>query len=222
VRSSLGDSWSRRQGRRASRIAFALALPWLLACAPRVRPITGVPYPQRLPETTLAEGHARLVFRWEYSDPLFAARGEGVARIAPPDSVRLDFFSDGDLGGGYAILIANELSTPAKADAVRYLPPVPLLWAALGRLQVTGSDTLALVSNDTLRADIGRPVEWRAAFAGGSLVALERLAGNRRRESVTRDSTKISYRNFGSRRRLTLTHLRRIADPPYDEAIWHR
>ncbi|HEX4933897.1 MAG TPA: hypothetical protein VFV33_11995, partial [Gemmatimonadaceae bacterium] len=159
---------------------------------------------------------------WEYDDPIFTARGEGVARIAPPDSVRLDFFTDGNLGGGFALLIGDRLSTPANDDAVRYLPPVPLLWAALGRLRVAGRDTVARLAADTLRADIGPSPVWRAAFSGAELVSLQRVDGQRVRESVQRDSMLVRYRNFGSRRRLTLTVLRRLADPPYDEAIWHR
>ncbi|MCC6928683.1 MAG: hypothetical protein IT359_06785 [Gemmatimonadaceae bacterium] len=205
----------------ARRVLALITVLGASACAPRVRPLTGVPYPRRIPETPLPEGHARLVFRWEYGDPIFSARGEGVARIAPPDSVRLDFFSDGNLGGGFAILIGDRLATPANDDAVRYLPPVPLLWAALGRLQVSGRDTVAYVTSDTLRADIGRSPTWRATFSGSSLIALQRVDDNRLRESVLRDSSVIRYRNYGSRRRLTLTLLRRIADPPYDEAIWH-
>lgn len=193
-----------------------------VACAPRVHPLTGTPVVDRLPDTTLPPGHVRLVFRWEYGDPIFSARGEGVARIAPPDSVRLDFFADGSMGGGYAILVGDRLTTPANDDARRYLPPVPLLWAALGRLQVTGQDTTARLAGDTLRADIGRNPVWRAAFTASSLVSLQRLEGNRLRESIRRDSAVIAYRNFGARRRLTLTVQRRIADPPFDEAIWHQ
>ena len=200
-------------------LAFACLVA---ACVPRVPPLTGTPFTQRLPATSLPPGHTRLVFRWEYGDPIFSARGEGVARISSPDSVRLDFFSDGNLGGGFAILIGERLTTPANDDASRYLPPVPLLWAALGRLQVAGQDTVALVAGDTLRADIGRGQIWRVAFAASSLVSLQRLDRNRLRESVRRDSVVIAYRNFGSRRRLTLTILRRIADPPFDEAIWNR
>lgn len=200
---------------------FAIVLA-VAACAPRVRPLVGTPMVDRLPESTLPPGHTRLVFRWEYDDPIFSARGEGVARIAPPDSVRLDFFADGGMGGGYAILLGERLTTPADDGARRYLPPVPLLWAALGRLQVTGTDTTARFADDTLRADIGRAPVWRAAFAGASLVSLQRIEGNRLRESVRRDSSVVIYRNFGARRRLTLTIQRRIADPPFDEAIWHR
>lgn len=200
-------------------VALALAVA---ACAPRVRPLVGTPVVDRLPESTLPPGHTRLVFRWEYDDPIFSARGEGVARIAPPDSARLDFFADGGMGGGYAILVGDRLTTPADDGARRYLPPVPLLWAALGRLQVTGTDTTARLAGDTLWADIGREPVWRAAFAASSLVSLQRIEGNRLRESVRRDSSVVAYRNFGARRRLTLTIQRRIADPPFDEAIWHR
>ncbi len=194
----------------------------IVACAPRVKPLVGEPVARRLPATTVPPGHTRLVFRWEYGDPIFSAKGEGVARIASPDSVRLDFFADGGVGGGFALLIGDQLSTPANEDAMRYLPPVPLLWAALGRLEVTGQDTTARLQGDTLRADIGTSPVWRAAFTGEGLTSLQRIDGGRLRESMVRDSSRISYRNFGSRRRLTLTLTRRLADAPYDEAIWHR
>ncbi len=191
------------------------------ACAPRVKPLVGEPVVRRLPATAVPPGHTRLVFRWDYGDPLFSAKGEGVARIAAPDSVRLDFFADGGVGGGFALLIGDRLSTPANEDAMRYLPPVPLLWAALGRLDVAGQDTTARLQGDTLRADIGASPVWRVAFSGEGLASLQRIDGGRLRESVVRDSSRISYRNFGSRRRLTLTLTRRLTDAPYDEAIWH-
>lgn len=191
------------------------------ACAPRVKPLVGEPVVRRLPTTAVPAGHTRLVFRWDYGDPIFSAKGEGVARIAAPDSVRLDFFADGGVGGGFALLIGDRLSTPANEDAMRYLPPVPLLWAALGRLAVAGQDTTARLQGDTLRADIGASPVWRVAFSGDGLASLQRIEGGRLRESVVRDSSRITYRNFGSRRRLTLTLTRRLTDAPYDEAIWH-
>lgn len=203
-------------------ITLLATLVLVAACAPRVRPLVGLPSPARLPETALPPGHARIVFRWEYGDPIFSARGEGVARIAPPDSVRLDFFADGGMGGGFAIMIGDRLTTPANDDARKYLPPVPLLWAALGRLQVSGPDTVAVMRGDSVQADIGRSPVWRAAFHGDTLVELQRIEGQRLRERVQRGASVVTYRNFGSRRRLTLTLTRRIADPPFDEAIWLR
>ena len=207
---------------RRGRVAALLVVLAVAGCAPRIRPLRGLPATVPLPRTSLPAGHSRLVFRWQYGDPLFSARGEGVARIASPDSLRLDFFADGNLGGGFAILLGDSLFSPANGDAKRYLPPVPLLWAALGWLQVSGPDTLLRLDGDTLRAEIGASPSWRAALVGNSLVALERVEGGRLRESVHRDSSVISYRNHGARRRLTLTVLRRFEDPPFDEAIWRR
>lgn len=175
---------------------------------------------ERLPPTTLPAGHERLVFRWQYRDHFFGARGEGVARIAPPDSARLDFFADGGVGGGYAVVIGDSLRTAANDDARRYLPPVPMLWAALGLLRVNASDTAARLSGDTLSADVGRDPTWRARYVSGSLRSLDRIEDERLRESVRRDSTTIVYRNLGARRQLTLTVIRRTQDPPFDEAIW--
>ena len=196
---------------------------WLLmmvACAaPRIRPLTGIPYEGRVPVTRLTPGHARLLFRWEYNDAFFSARGEGAARIAPPDSVRLDFFVDGGLGSGGAILIGDSLRTAAE-DGRRYLPPVPLLWAALGVFRVSGADTTVRLDGSTLRVEIGHDPSFRAALSDSVLVSLERIDGGRLREQVLRDSLRIEYRNFSSRRRLTLSSLRRVPDAPYDPAIW--
>jgi hypothetical protein len=192
----------------------------LSACAPRIQPLVGVPFADRLPATSLPARHERIVFRWQFDDRFFGARGEGAARNAPPDSARLDFFADGGLGGGYAILIGDSLFTPANDDARRYLPPVPLLWAAFGVLRVSASDTTAVLLGDTLSADIGASPTWRATFVAGELRSLARIDGKRLRENVSRDSTTIAYRNFGAHRRLTLTVLRRVQDPPFDEAIW--
>lgn len=202
------------------RRAAGLALVVALACAaPRITPLTGIPYEGRVPVTRLTPGHARLLFRWEYDDAFFSARGEGAARIAPPDSVRLDFFVDGGLGSGGAILIGDTLRT-AGEDGRRYLPPVPLLWAALGVLRVSGVDTVARLDGDTIRVEIGRDPSFRAALSGSTLAGLERIDGGRIREQVRRDSVRIEYRNFSSRRRLTLSSLRRVPDAPYDSAIW--
>ena len=142
--------------------------------------------------------------------------------MAPPDSVRLDFFADGGLGGGFAILIGDTIFTAADDEARRYLPSVPMLWAALGRLTVTSADTTARIDGDTLRADFGAQPTWRAAFARDQLSLLGRIEGGRLRESVRRDSTSVRYLNLGSRRRLTMTLMRHLSDSPYDQAIWHR
>ena len=114
------------------------------ACAPKARPLEGAPAPARLPAAQLAPGYQRVNFRWEFVERDVAARGDGVARIAAPDSARVDFFLDGGYGGGWAILIGNRLLVPDGAGFMRrYVPPPPMLWAALGRLAVpAATDTV--------------------------------------------------------------------------------
>ena len=204
---------------RIVRVALGLLGAGFAACAPRVRPLTGVATAAPPPRTQLPPGHHRLVFRWVYDDPLFAARGEGVARIAPPDSVRLDFFGDGGVGSGGAILIGDSIRT-AGEDGRRYLPPVPLLWAALGLMRLPGADTTVRLDGDTLRVEIGRGPTFRAALFDTLLVSVGRIDGGRLREQVRRDSTQVTYRHFAGHRSLTLSSLRRIADAPYDQEIW--
>lgn len=160
----------------------------LVACSvPRVAPLTGIPSSVALPRTPLPPGHQLIVFRWTFSDRLFGAQGDGVARVAAPDSVRLDFFADGGLGGGFAIVLGDSIYTPGGDQARRYLPPVPLLWAAFGTLRLVGLDTLLRVDGDTLRADIlsdtlpsSSPATfWRVAFVGRALARMERVADSR-------------------------------------------
>lgn len=193
------------------------------ACAPHVTPLRGTPAPARLPATELPPVHRQLTFRWSYVDNDFHVSGEGAARIAPPDSVRLDFFVANGLGGGYALLLGDSLFTPGPSDRVRsYLPPVPLLWAALGRLRVPASpDTVARVDGDTLRAEIGRDRAWRATFVRDVLRRLDLIEGSRVPQWVVRDSGgRIEYVHAAARRRLDLTILRVDTLDSFDASIW--
>jgi hypothetical protein len=121
------------------------------------------------------------------------------------------------------IVLGDSLFVPAQEDARRFVPPVALLWAALGRLVVQGTDTVAKVDGDTLRADIGRDPAWRATFAGNGLVRLERLKNGRVEESVARNGSElVSYRQLSARRTLRLTVYKVQQEQPFDEAIWRR
>lgn len=202
-----------------------------VACrgAPGIGPLAGLPATVSLPRTPLPPGSRLIVFRWTFSDRFFSARGDGVARIAPPDSVRLDFFADGGLGGGYAIVLGDSIYTPAGDQARRYLPPIQLLWAAFGTLRLAGADTILRVDGDTLRADIvsdtlSSPTPatfWRVAFADRWLARLERVADRRLVEFVERpDTLNVSYRNHSARRSLGLTIQRVTRDASFDPAIW--
>ena len=192
-------------------------------CAPRLRPLTGAPGPARLPAAELAPGHRRVVFTWEMRDPDFHVRGEGVARLAAPDSARLDFFLGGGLGGGRAVLIGQSIRAPGGDLVRRLIPPAPLLWAALGRLALPPArDTTVHVDGVVLRADVGAPPAWRVTFRGDTLVRLDRVSGDRVAEWVERSTPdRVRYRHESARRELTLV-VQRVAEEtsPFDATIW--
>ena len=209
-------------------IAFAvgaLAVLGAVSCAPRARPLAGTVVPKvALPSSSLPTRPQRVVFRWRYDEAEgFSARGEGVARLVAPDSGRLDFFVDGGLGGGYAILIGDRITAPGGEMVRRLIPPAPLLWAALGRLALPpAADTTVRASGDTLRADLGRGPTWRATFIGSRLTRLERIDGGRIQEWMQRDSSVVRYRHEGERRGLSLDVQRTESVDGFPASIWPR
>jgi len=204
-------------------LVAALGLTVLSCRPPRIQPLEGSPAPsQRLPVGDLPPGNRKIVFKWELQDGDMTARGDGVARVASPDSVRLDFFLGGGFGGGAAVLIGDSLRAPGPEMARKLIPPRALLWAALGRFQIPAvSDTVVRVDGDVVRADVGRPVTWRVSFRGDTLVRLDRVEGGRLQEWVQRSADqRVEYRNEGAHRSLSLVIQRSDAVPPFDPAIW--
>src|SRR5437762_14276579 len=169
--------------KRALLIAF-----FAIGCVPSAPPLTGVLAPDRsLPPLDLPAGHRHLIFKWDYQEGDILARGDGSVRTAAPDSARLDFFLGGGLGAGAAILIGDSLRAPNVELARRYIPPTPMMWAALGRLAIPAfSDTVVRLDGDLLRADVGRPVQWRVTIREDTLVALEHISGGKITGGVTR------------------------------------
>jgi hypothetical protein len=203
-------------------IVAALPVVAAVGCSPRARPLTGVPAPRRVPVAELAPVHRKIVFQYDYSQPELRIRGEGVARIAPPDSARLDFFVNGQ-GTGHALLIGDQIRLQGGQDAMRdLLPPAPLLWAALGRLHVpAASDTTVRVDSDTLRIDIGHEPGWRATFFDDQLRRLELIQDGRIPQWVARpDAGPIRYEQPRLRRSLQLTISRDDTVPGFDATIW--
>jgi hypothetical protein len=207
------------------RFAVALVAVAAIGCAPRLAPLTGVAAPAQLPSPGVPVGHWQIRFEWTLDDPEMSGRGDGVARVASPDSVRLDFFLAGGNAGGAAVLIGDSLRLPRSAGtdfAGRLVPPPPMLWAALGRLALPPLlDTLARRDGELLRADLGRPTEWRVTFRGDSLVRVERVRGGRSVEWVDRTAADgVRYRNETSRRSLVLRITRVFEVPDFDASIW--
>ena len=209
---------------RFSSIALLLAIAGTGCRPPKVAALSGEIAPSRqLPIGELPNGYRKVVFDWELKDGEMTARGEGVARIASPDSVRLDFFLGGGLGSGVAILIGDSLQVPGPDLIRKLIPPRPLLWAALGRLQLPADrDTTMRAEGTVLRADIGSPTRWRVTFHGDTLARLERVGDGRLLEWVDRSADRrVQYRSEESRRSLSLVIQRSDAVQAFNPAIWH-
>ena len=197
----------------------------VIACAPRLRPLPGTPVAIDLPRAELPTGHRRIVFRWELVDADIIARGEGAARIASPDSARLDFFLGGGLGGGTAILLGDQLELHEQVNDLsrRLVPPAPLLWATLGRLAIGSMEKVSVAQSSTsLQADVGDPVVWRVTFVANVLTRLERVDRDRVLEWVERssDGRSVRYKHETQRRALELVITSNTAVGAFDPAIW--
>src|SRR4029079_2566479 len=193
-----GTSWiasSKETALSASRftsVALLLAMAGVGCRPPKVVALPGEIAPSRqLPVGELPSGNRKIVFEWELKDGEMTARGEGVARVASPDSARLDFFLGGGLGSGAAVLIGDSLQVPGPDMIRKLIPPRPLLWAALGRLQLPADrDTTMRIDGANLRAALGCPSHWRVTFRGDPLARLERVGDGRLLEWVDRSADR--------------------------------
>jgi hypothetical protein len=204
-------------------LALSLSLTLaLVGCAPRLRPLAGDLAPVSMPRTAMPRGHHLIFFEWEYADVDMKGKGNGVARVASPDSGRLDFFLAGGFAGGAAVLIRDSLQLPGIDMFRRLIPPPTLLWAVLGRsaFPVT-RDTAIRRDGALLRADLGKPVQWRATFRSDSLIRLEHVEGDRVVEWVEHlPEQRIEYRQESARRSLKLQITRMETIEGFDASIW--
>ena len=174
-----------------------------------------------LPSSELPPGYRQVVFDWEFEQGDARMRGEGVVRIAPPDSARLDLFLGGGFGGGAAILVGDSLRAPLVESARRLIPPPPMLWGALGRLAIpAAADTTVRVDGSTVRADIGAAPVWRVEFHGPRLARLDRIDDGRVRDFVNRQGREVVYESFSPRSKLTLRITRDEPVMGFDAKIW--
>lgn len=122
--------------------------PHLAPLVPEALPVASADSAGRWSRSTLP-GHTTAVrFKWRYRDDRVSAAGRGTARIAPPDSLRLDYASALNIRTGAGVVLGDSIAWADPAEDFRSLvPAVPLLWAAFG---------------------IARPPGPEAAVAGGA------------------------------------------------------
>lgn len=206
-------------------LVWLAGLAALSACAPRLAPLvnaTPVPRTEPLPVIELRRGSQRIVFDWRLQEAELEIRGEGAARIAAPDSARIDLFVNGGLGSGAAWVIGDQMRLDAPESLRRVLPPPAFLWAALGRFAIpAGKDTLVARSDSTLTADIGPSPRWRLVLRSGRIIRLERADGDKVIDRLERrDDGSLVYFHSPTRRQLTLTITRVDPVAPFDASIW--
>jgi hypothetical protein len=209
--------------RRRVSLVLLFAAVALSGCAPRIQSLPGVaPLNAALPTFALGPTPQKITFKWEINDNTIVARGDGVARLGPPDHARVDLFLGGGFGAGAAaILVGDSLFVPPGSNGRDLVPPAPLLWAALGRLALPAvRDTIIRVSGDTLRASLGAPVQWRITSVHGQLTRVERVSGDRIVEWVERHPGKQIRYELSGRRSLVLDIESQQTAAPFDASIW--
>jgi hypothetical protein len=220
--------------------AFVVCVLGLGSCRPAARPLQGTPTPVILPQFALAPRPALWKFTWTYEDETFSANGDGALRMQPPDRARLDFFLKNGMGGGYAILIGDSLQVPGPDMVKRFLPPPPLLWAALGRLALPPTtDTIARRDGDTVRVDLGKlrgadaskadGRAWRLTLSEGGqqLVRVDHIESGSVTEWMTRRRNadghwEVQYIHERPPRRLSISVTDTAIVQGFDDAIWRR
>ena len=206
---------------RAALSLLAISALCLAACLPRAPALRGTVVPVRLPPPALPAGHLKTVFEFTYHDADFSFRGEGVARTAAPDSVRLDLFLNNEAVGD-AVLIGDSLRSARPKLTRKLLPPLPFLWAAFGVFRTPASaDTAARVDSDTLRIEIAGDPAWRATFMSSELLRLDLLEHGRIPQSVMRvPGVRVRFAAPGAGRTLLLVVRRVDTLPSFDASIW--
>lgn len=214
----MSPATTRRGPRTLLHVAVGLVVG---ACAPKAAPLTGALAPTSVvPPSARLERPQQIGFRWEYREDELTARGDGAARLAPPDSARLDLFLEGGLGAAAAWVFGDRIDARVPM-AERVIPPAAMFWAALGRLAVPPGDTAVRIDEGAVRAEItGTRGTFRVAFRQDSLMTLERIVDGRIVDRVERNGATVLYRHPASRRSLTLTIVRRVPVDAFDPAIW--
>lgn len=119
-----------------SYLAVGLAACTTHSPVPAVAPDAPLATPaqvSRWVHSTAPVGHRVLKFRWQIQDDRGAAGGRGSARVAAPDSIRLDVAGPLGSGRGAAVVVGDSARWTDPPDIIRRLvPSYPLMWAMLG------------------------------------------------------------------------------------------
>ena len=151
--------------RRPRAVAALSALPTLLllSCVSAIEsgaPITNpADLAARVGSVTGVSVPATLRFDWRYADTRGDVGGQGVGRYNPPDSLRVDLFTSGDVAMAIAVA-GGELRSLGEIDDME-IPALELVYAMAGLFRpgagvaegyVAGSDSVLVYGGESNRA----------------------------------------------------------------------
>jgi len=169
--------------------------------------------PERVAEwvrATLPASPVRYDVKWKFEQDGSSVGGRGAVRLAPPDSIRLDFEGPMGLGASSAVIIGREvLWAEPERNFRSLLHAMPLLWASVGIAvppepdadlagrddpggnlwrYVTGADTLVFMSgasSDTAGPRFVSELRERGQLVGRAAVARDAVSGLARTAELT-------------------------------------
>jgi hypothetical protein len=153
----------------------------------------------------------QITFGWSLDEAGARFTGRGVARVSPPDRIRLDLF--GPRGETYlaAALVDETPRIPSALEGRVPMPSPALLWGTLGVVRPPAAARLTAATAGSLRYDAGEQGTLEYRLDDGRLKSIRRLVRGGLRESIelTRAANggvaKAEYRDWAAYRTLTLT-----------------
>jgi hypothetical protein len=170
-------------------LSYIGACALLLGCPHAVPPLVPMPLAPaawdsaRVWAAATAPARQRLIrFRWKYRDAGKSYAGRAAVRIAPPDSLRIDYAGPFNWGAGAALVVGDSTVWADPEKNFRSLvPAVRMLWAGLGivRPPAPGAGVFGLALSGPDSARIWRFVQgedtldYRLARGGARVLEAE-------------------------------------------------
>jgi hypothetical protein len=214
-------------------------LSMLAGCAPAAvqTPVSQEPpqpqLVQQLVDTTRLQRSLHIVFNWSYTEENARFTGRGATRVEPPYKARLDLFGPRGETLLAAAAIGDTLRLPPNMPGQMrsIVPPIALLWSALGVMRAPEGATLTSTTQrgDTLFLTYSRDEErWSFRAVGGRLQYAEWIGPNSGRKTVQLNGNTAFnlpavavYRDWPAFRELTLTLEQANEAASFPADIWY-
>jgi hypothetical protein len=140
--------------------SYIAACVTLTACHGHLAPLVPEPLAPVAPDSiaawTAPNGPTRRValrFKWKYRDDRQSGGGRGTLRIAPPDSMRIDWATVFNAKTGAAVVIGDSLRwADPKEDYPSSSQDIQLVWSALGIVRPPDSGVATFGMRDSTGA----------------------------------------------------------------------